>query len=153
MIDPSLFDDVHNVLDIVVAKIFKKFYEYYNNDNQYVDERTRENLLNRFQRVYRYVSLINNQKQMLDDEFDYEGNISKLTKLGESTNLKEDRKYLHSLSGICWIWSLHVEKMYILVWKRKDKLESCTQLIMRGKTFLILQTVCGQSMKRYSFVI
>lgn len=27
---------------------------------------------------------------MLDDEFDYEGNISKLTKLGESTNLKKE---------------------------------------------------------------
>ena len=90
VIDPSLFDGVHNVLDIVLAKLFRKFYECYNNDHQHAEERTRENLLDRFQRVYRYVSLINNQKQMLDDEFDYEGNISKLTKLGESTNLKEE---------------------------------------------------------------
>lgn len=90
LIDPSLFDDVHNVLDIVLAKIFKKFYSLYNNDNQYTDERTRERLLDHFQKVYRYVSLINNQKQMLDDEFDYEGNISKLSKLGNSTNLKEE---------------------------------------------------------------
>lgn len=90
LIDPSLFDDVHNVLDIVLAKIFRKFYDYYDNNNQCADERTRENLLDRFQKVYRYVSLINNQKQMLDDEFDYEGNISKLTKLGESTKLKEE---------------------------------------------------------------
>ena len=43
-------DDVHNVLDIVLAKIFRKFYESYNNDNQYVDEGTREKLLDRFQR-------------------------------------------------------------------------------------------------------
>ena len=90
LIDPSLFDDVHNVLDIVLAKIFRNFYDCYNNDNQRADERTREELLDRFQKVYRYVSLINNQKQMLDDEFDYEGNISKLTKLGESTKLKEE---------------------------------------------------------------
>ena len=65
-------------------------YDCYNNYNQRADERTREELLDRFQKVYRYVSLINNQKQMLDDEFDYEGNISKLTKLGESTKLKEE---------------------------------------------------------------
>ncbi len=90
LIDPSLFDDVHNILDIVLAKIFRNFYDCYNNDNQRADERTREELLDRFQKVYRYVSLINNQKQMLDDEFDYEGNISKLTKLGESTKLKEE---------------------------------------------------------------
>ncbi len=90
LIDPSLFDDVHNVLDIVLAKIFQNFYDCYNNNNQFADERTRERLLDRFQKVYRYVSLINNQEQMLDDEFDYEGNISKLTKLGESTKLKEE---------------------------------------------------------------
>ena len=31
---------------------------------------------------------------MLDDEFDYEGNIGKLSKLGESTDLKEDLQEL-----------------------------------------------------------
>ncbi len=73
VIDPSLFDGVHNVLDIVLAKLFRKFYECYNNDHQHAEERTRENLLDRFQRVYRYVSLINNQKQMLDDELTMKG--------------------------------------------------------------------------------
>lgn len=104
VIDPSLFDDVHNVLDIVLAKIFRDFYEQYDRDNQCIDERRREQLLDQFQKVYRYISLINNQKQMLDDEFDYEGNISKLTKLGESTNLKEElirliSYYLEFLGG------------------------------------------------------
>lgn len=90
LIDPSMFDDVHNVLDIVLAKIFKNFSDHYERDNQCIDENKRERLLDQFQKVYRYLSLINNQKQMLDDEFDYEGNISKLSKLGESTNLKEE---------------------------------------------------------------
>ena len=90
LIDPSMFDDVHNVLDIVLAKIFRKFSERYERDNQYADEVTRDRLVNQFQKVYRHVSLINNQKQMMDDEFDYEGNISKLSKLGESTNLKRE---------------------------------------------------------------
>lgn len=89
LIDPSQFDDVHNVLDIVLARIFQDFDRRCDRDARYTDERTRERLLDRFQTVYRYISLINNQKQMLDDEFDYEGNISKLTKLGESTNLKK----------------------------------------------------------------
>lgn len=89
LIDPSQFDDVHNVLDIVLARIFQDFDRRCDYGGQYADERTRERLLDRFQTVYRYISLINNQKQMRDDEFDYEGNISKLTKLGESTNLKK----------------------------------------------------------------
>lgn len=104
LIDPSQFDDVHNVLDIVLARIFQNFYERYSRDNQCVDEKTRENLLSRFQTVYRYVSLINNQKQMLDDEFDYEGNITKLIKLGESTRLKKElakliEDYLNFING------------------------------------------------------
>lgn len=104
LIDPSMFDDVHNVLDIVLAKIFRNFAVRYEQDNQYADELTRDRLVNQFQKVYRYVSLINNQKQMLDDEFDYEGNISKLSKLGESTNLKEElskliEMYLESIDG------------------------------------------------------
>ncbi len=104
LIDPSLFDDVHNVLDIVLAKLFRRFCAYYENNNQSVGEQARERLLNRFQTVYRYVSLINNQKQMLDDEFDYEGNISKLKKLGESSALKEEleklvKEYLKVMGG------------------------------------------------------
>lgn len=103
-IDPSLFDDVHNVLDIVLAKLFRRFCAYYEKDNQSVGEQERERLLNQFQTVYRYVSLINNQKQMLDDEFDYEGNISKLKKLGESSALKEEleelvKEYLKVMGG------------------------------------------------------
>ncbi len=104
LIDPSLFDDVHNVLDIVLAKLFRRFCAYYEKDNQSMGEQARERLLNRFQTVYRYVSLINNQKQMLDDEFDYEGNITKLKKLGESSALKEElgklvEEYLKVMGG------------------------------------------------------
>ncbi|MDE6909775.1 MAG: hypothetical protein K2P44_04815 [Lachnospiraceae bacterium] len=94
IIDPSTFDNVHNVLDIILAKIFSKFNDKYEEDNACVDARTREALIDQFQKVYKCVSLINNQTKMLDDEFDYEGNISKLSKLGESTNLKRELKKL-----------------------------------------------------------
>ncbi len=104
LIDPSLFDEVHNVLEIVLAKIFNKFYEKYNEEYPSQDEKIREALIDRFQKVYGYVSLINNQKQMLDREFDYEGNISTLTKLGKSTDLKEEltkliTEYLKFMQG------------------------------------------------------
>ncbi len=96
IIDPSQFDDVHNILDIVLAKIYEKFKEDYE-ENEEVLERQKEELLNQFQKVYRQVSMINNQSKMLDDEFDYEGNIGKLSKLGESTRLKTSLKKLLEL--------------------------------------------------------
>lgn len=94
IIDPSQFDDVHNILDIVLAKIYRNFSRRYEEDNRCVDEFDINRLQNQFQKVYREVSMINNQSKMLDDEFDYEGNIGKLSKLGESTDLKEDLQEL-----------------------------------------------------------
>ncbi len=142
LIDPSFFDDVHNVLGIVLAKIFRKFYECYENDNQCVDEWTRENLPGRFQKAYRYISLINNQKQMLDDEFDYEGNISKLTKLGESTNLKKE------LTGLIEAYLNFMEKrqgklqMIIAI----DDLDLCSanayKMAEQIRKYLIIPHVC-----------
>lgn len=127
LIDPSMFDDVHNVLDIVLAKIFRNFSERYERDNQYADEVTRDRLVNQFQKVYRHVSLINNQKQMMDDEFDYEGNISKLSKLGASTNLKEELSdliatYLKSING----WEGDVQKENAQMIIAIDDLDLCS---------------------------
>lgn len=89
VIDPSMLDDVHNVLDIILATLYKKFRDQYEKDNQSIEERNREKLLDQFQKVYQCISLINNQTKMLDDEYDYEGNIGKLSKLGQSTDLKK----------------------------------------------------------------
>ena len=94
IIDPSQFDDVHNILDIILAKIYRNFDRIYEENNRCVDEYDVNRLQNQFQKVYREVSMINNQSKMLDDEFDYEGNIGKLSKLGESTDLKEDLQEL-----------------------------------------------------------
>ena len=94
IIDPSQFDDVHNILDIILAKIYRNFDKIYEENNRCVDEYDVNRLQNQFQKVYREVSMINNQSKMLDDDFDYEGNIGKLSKLGESTDLKEDLQEL-----------------------------------------------------------
>ena len=77
-----------------MAKIYRNFSRRYEEDNRCVDEFDINRLQNQFQKVYREVSMINNQSKMLDDEFDYEGNIGKLSKLGESTDLKEDLQEL-----------------------------------------------------------
>lgn len=94
VIDPSMLDDVHNVLDIILATLYKKFQDQYKGNNQSINGYKREELLDRFQKVYQCVSLINNQTKMLDDEYDYEGNIGKLSKLGQSTGLKKELQEL-----------------------------------------------------------
>ncbi len=102
VIDPSMLDGVHNVLDLILATLYKKFKDEYDKDNQSFYMREREELLDQFQKVYKRVSLINNKEKMLDDEYDYEGNISKLSKLGQSTGLRNElekliKKYIESM--------------------------------------------------------
>lgn len=97
LIDPSMLDGVHNVLDIILATLFKKFKDKYEKDNQFLYRNDREKLLDQFQKVYKRISVINDQKKMLDDEYDYEGNISKLMKLGQSTELRNELEKLIEL--------------------------------------------------------
>lgn len=91
IIDPSMFDDIHSILDVVLAKLYSKTDKMHKN-MQHSDKKNYryEELIAQFQTVYRYVSLINNQKQTLDDQYDYEGDIGRLSRLGDSTNLKEE---------------------------------------------------------------
>lgn len=94
VIDPSMLDGIHNVLDIVLAALYRNFKQLYEMDNQSFYVYKREELLNQFQEVYKRISLINNHEKLLDDEYDYEGNISKLSKLGQSIELRDELEKL-----------------------------------------------------------
>jgi hypothetical protein len=98
VIDPSMFDDVHNIMDIVLAKLYKNFIEKINEGINEHGEKdyysVRQDLLNCFEKVYRCVSLIGDPAKIKEHEFDYDGNIGKLSKLGESTTLKENLRKL-----------------------------------------------------------
>lgn len=91
IIDPSLFDDKHSILDVILAKLYSKAASCRSDlrlsnglENDY------KKLIAQFQTVYKYVSLINNQRKSLDDQFDYEGDLGRLVGLGDSTNLKKE---------------------------------------------------------------
>lgn len=93
IIAPSLFDETHGILDVILAEIYNEFDSIRKNSQvDKADEYTK--MLAQFQKVYKYVLLINNQKKTLDDEYDYEGDIGRLVRLGDSTNLKRELSVL-----------------------------------------------------------
>lgn len=93
IIDPSLFDETHGILDVILAEIYNEFDSIRKNSQvDKPDEYTK--MLAQFQKVYKYVLLINNQKKTLDDEYDYEGDIGRLVRLGDSTNLRRELSVL-----------------------------------------------------------
>ncbi len=89
IVDPSLFDETHGILDVVLAKIYNEV-DCIKKNNQIDKLKKYEEIIVQFQKVYKYVLLINNQKKTLDDEYDYEGEIGRLVRLGDSTNLKSE---------------------------------------------------------------
>ena len=89
-VDPSALDGVHNILDLLVAKMFKKFKSTLKYDNGKNDAEQQKRLLKSFQMVYRLISIVKDSKKILDDEFDYEGSVDKLSSLSDSMRLKEE---------------------------------------------------------------
>ncbi len=104
-IDPSMFDEVHNIVDIVLAHIYQSFADAYEADNQRLDTYEREKMIGLLAKTYKSLSIIKKKEKMLDDEYDIAGNVSKLQKLGQSTRLKQDLRelidhYLMLLPGL-----------------------------------------------------
>ena len=96
-IDPSTFDHVHNILEGVVARLYREYRVRYENDPGAFENEKCGKLLEKFQKVYRIISLLNNPEKMLEEEFDGESNIANLAKMGESTALKGELETLIQL--------------------------------------------------------
>lgn len=89
-VDPSALDGVHNILDLLVAKMFRKFKSSLESNKWQHNDELQQRLLKSFQTVYRLISIVKDSKKILDDEFDYEGSVDKLSSLSDSMRLKEE---------------------------------------------------------------
>lgn len=146
IIDPSAFDGVHNIVDIVLAHIFQSFNDAYQEDNQSFDKYDRERLYKLMAKVYKNLSIIKNKEKMLDDEYDEAGNITKLQKLGESTLLKKTfgeliNVYLEVISKVKSRQGQRCEKLLIAI----DDLDLCNEhayeMAEQIRKYLILPNV------------
>lgn len=146
MIDPSMFDGVHNIVDIVLTHIYYNFHEAYNQDNQKIDQYERQEMLRLLAKTYKSLSIIKNQEKMLDDEYDVAGNISKLQNLGESTQLRRSlqqlvARYLEIIPKLKNRTEQNSEKLLIAI----DDLDLCSEyayeMAEQIRKYLILPNV------------
>lgn len=146
IIDPSMFDGVHNIVDIVLAHIYQNFRLFYDKNNQNVEKYEREEMLNLLGKTYKSLSIIKNKEKVLDDEYDVVGNIAKLQNLGESTQLRELFKelidyYLKIISGANDRLGKKSKKLLIAI----DDLDLCNEhayeMAEQIRKYLILPNV------------
>lgn len=116
IVDPTMFDEVHNIVDIVLAHIYQDFQMIYDKNNQSIEQYEREKMMMQLSKVYKSLSIINNKEKMLDDEYDEAGNISKLQKLGASTMLRNDLEEL--------------VKMYLELASKRESAKKCKKLLI-----------------------
>lgn len=87
-IDPSNFESIHNVLSILVSRMFKEFEKMYQEDVDAMNGDLRYSLLDNFQKVYRNLAALYNVKKYEDNEYEYEGDVQKLSNIASNTRLK-----------------------------------------------------------------
>ncbi len=143
IVDPSLFDGTHGILDVVLAKIYNEV-DCIKKNSQMDKLNEYEKIIAQFQKVYKYVLLINNQKKTLDDEYDYEGDIGRLVRLGDSTNLKSELSALIDMYlkfEMCDKSAMEKSKLVIAI----DDLDLCSnkvyQMTEEIRKYLILPNV------------
>ena len=143
IVDPSLFDGTHGILDVVLAKIYNEV-DCIKKNSQMDKLNEYEKIIAQFQKVYKYVLLINNQKKTLDDEYDYEGDIGRLVRLGDSTNLKSELSDLIDMYlefSMCDKSATEKNKLVIAI----DDLDLCSnkvyQMTEEIRKYLILPNV------------
>lgn len=103
-VDPSTFEDMHNILEVVIARMFNNFSQKYKKDNTSISRDKKNEITDLFQKTYERLCLIRNQKKLEELEYDYEGSIQKIAQIGDSTNLhkilqKLIKSYLDIMTG------------------------------------------------------
>lgn len=87
IIDPSTFENMHNVVEVIVTKMYNEIFKRNPNDtvrgNEYYE------ISGSFQKVYESLSLVRNPNKFDDLEQDYEGTIQKIVRAGDSAQLKQ----------------------------------------------------------------
>ena len=98
LIDPSTFEDMHNVVEVIITKMYNAYMEEWRKrkkaDCSDFVSAGHKQILENFQLVYEGLSLVRNPRKFDDLEQDYEGTIAKIARAGDSAKLKHNMQEL-----------------------------------------------------------
>ncbi len=121
VIDPATFEDIHNIVEVVIARMYNDVTNMMEckGKNEQTDDFKKKcsEFLRIIERTYESISFIRNPRKFDNDEYDYEGNIFKISKVIDSSSL------------LC--------TMFKLVNDYLNLMSDCNNV--KGKRFLLLQ--------------
>jgi hypothetical protein len=87
-IDPTTFDSINNILEVIVARLFNSFEELYNEHKSKINIDTKNTIMKLFEKAYESICLGRNANLLANIEMAYETNIQKLAYVSNGTNLQ-----------------------------------------------------------------
>lgn len=87
-IDPTTFDSINNILEVIVARLFNSFEELYKENKKKINIDTKNTIMQLFEKAYESICLGRNTKLLANIEMDYETNIQKLAYVSNGTSLQ-----------------------------------------------------------------
>lgn len=86
VIDPSLFENNNNILEVVLSRIFTEFKDFIDNPNKYIDDNEKRELLKLFEKVHRGLNtIVSDKKDILSGN-----SIDSLVRMSDTSKLKEN---------------------------------------------------------------
>lgn len=104
IIDPSTFEDYQDVLEIIVSRMYKKFEKIYKKGDSKLDKYQTKDMIMTFQETYKNIGILRNPKKLQDGDYAFEGDIERLSQLGDSSMFRDTmmrlvKQYLRMVSG------------------------------------------------------
>lgn len=104
IIDPATFEDFQNVLEIIVSRMYKTFEKMYRSGEARLDKYQVKDITIAFQEAYKSIGILKNSKKLQEGEYEFEGDIEKLSQLGDSSMFRNKmiglvKQYLKLVSG------------------------------------------------------
>jgi len=107
-IDPTTFDNINNILEVIVARLFNSFEKLYKKNKSKINIDAKNTIMQLFEKAYESICLGRNANLLSNIEMDYETNIQKLAYVSNGTSLqnticeliKEYLKLYQKVNGI-----------------------------------------------------
>lgn len=142
IIDPSLFKENEGLFEIVLAKMFEKFQDKMQNQNDFranFSDADRRQLIECFQKVFKNLQIINSDRKELYKK----DSIEALSKLATSSNLREDFKklvefYLEKFENKKSYLLIAIDDFDLNISNSYDMLEDIRRFLIQKKIILLI---------------
>ena len=86
VIDPMALEMAHNIVDIIISRLFDDF----RSERKNMDKKYDLEFVQSFQKIHRNISVLKNAKRFIEREYAYDSSIQNLSDITDSMDMKKN---------------------------------------------------------------